>query len=162
DVMFKKSQSSRMVKSYTNKAMVAALATISPGTDILVQGYLGIHMIKDLCKIYDVPASDIDANQLIKLIQSRMKKTLPLLLAIAGNGFKAFPGIGTVTGGLMHAVAYGMIFDTLGRSVARTLEVTGELSPVLVSDLYKENLSENIESRTKDFVKMVLKLRKDN
>ncbi len=162
DAMFKKSQSSRMVKSYTNKAMVAALATISPGTDILVQGYLGIHMIKDLCKIYDVPASDIDANQLIKLIQSRMKKTLPLLLAIAGNGFKAFPGIGTVTGGLMHAVAYGMIFDTLGRSVARTLEVTGELSPVLVSDLYKENLSENIESRTKDFVKMVLKLRKDN
>ncbi len=162
DAMFKKSQSSRMVKSYTNKAMVAALATISPGTDILVQGYLGIHMIKDLCKIYDVPASDIDANQLIKLIQSRMKKTLPLLLAIAGNGFKAFPGIGTVTGGLMHAVAYGMIFDTLGRSVARTLEVTGELSPVLVSDLYKEKLSENIESRTTDFVKMVLKLRKDN
>ncbi len=162
DAMFKKSQSSRMVKSYTNKAMVAALATISPGTDILVQGYLGIHMIKDLCKIYDIPASDIDANQLIKLIQSRMKKTLPLLLAIAGNGFKAFPGVGTVTGGLMHAVAYGMIFDTLGRSVARTLEVTGELSPVLVSDLYKERLSENIESRTKDFVKMVLKLRKDN
>ena len=162
DVMFKNSQSRRMVKSYTNKAMVAALATISPGTDILVQGYLGIHMIKDLCKIYDVPASDIDANQLIKLIQSRMKKTLPLILAIAGNGFKAFPGIGTVTGGLMHAVAYGMIFDTLGRSVARTLEVTGELSPVLVSDLYKEKLSENIESRTKDFIKMVLKLRKDN
>ena len=162
DAMFKKSQSSRMVKSYTNKAMVAALATISPGTDILVQGYLGIHMIKDLCKIYDVPASDIDANQLIKLIQSRMKKTLPLLLAIAGNGFKAFPGVGTVTGGLMHAVAYGMIFDTLGRSVARTLEVTGELSPVLVSDLYKEQLSENIESRTKDFVKMVFKLRKNN
>ena len=162
DLMFKNSQSRRMVVSYTNKAMIAALATISPGTDILVQGYLGIHMIKDLCKIYDVPASDIDANKLIELIQSRMKRTLPLILAITGNGFKAFPGIGTVTGGLMHAVAYGMIFDTLGRSVARTLEVTGELSPVLVSDLYKEKLSENIESRTKDFIKMVLKLRKDN
>ncbi|MCU7835079.1 MAG: 50S ribosome-binding GTPase [gamma proteobacterium symbiont of Taylorina sp.] len=162
DVLFKHSQSHRLVKSYTNKAMVAAIATISPGTDLLVQGYLGIHMIKDLCKIYDVPANDIDANKLIELIQSRMKKTLPLLLAIAGNGFKAFPGIGTVTGGLMHAVAYGMIFDTLGRSVARTLEVTGELSPALVSDLYKEQLSENIKSRTKDFIKMVLKLRKDN
>jgi len=162
DVMYKHSQSRQLVISYTNKAMVAALATISPGTDLLVQGYLGIHMIKDLCKIYDVPASDIDANKLIKLIQSRMKKTLPLLLAIAGNGFKAFPGIGTVTGGLMHAVAYGMIFDTLGRSVARTLEVTGELSPVLVSDLYKEQLSETIESRTKDYIKMVLKLRKNN
>jgi small GTP-binding protein len=160
DARFKHSQSRRMVKSYTKKAIVASMATISPGTDLLVQGYLGIQMIKDLCKLYGVSATDIDANKLVELIQSRMDKTLPLLLAIAGNGFKAFPGIGTVTGGLMHAVAYGMIFDTLGRSVARTLEVTGELSPTLVSDLYKEQLSENIESRTKDFIKLVLKLRK--
>ena len=156
---FKRSQSRRMVNSYTKKAVVASMATISPGTDLLVQGYLGIQMVKDLCKLYEVGATDIDANKLIELIQSRMDKTLPLLLAIAGNGLKAFPGIGTVSGGLMHAVAYGMIFDTLGHSVARTLEVTGELSPALISDLYKEQLGENIESRTKDFIKLVLKLR---
>ena len=160
DARFKHSQSRRMVKSYTKKAVVASMATISPGTDLLVQGYLGIQMIKDLCQLYGVAATDIDANKLVELIQSRMDKTMPLLLAIAGNGFKAFPGIGTVTGGLMHAVAYGMIFDTLGRSIARTLEVTGELSPALVSDLYKEKLGEDIESRTKDFIKLVLKLRK--
>ncbi|MDX2504100.1 MAG: GTPase domain-containing protein [Gammaproteobacteria bacterium] len=162
DARFKHSQSRRIVSSYTKKAVVVALATITPGTDILVQGYLGIQLIKDLCKLYEVPASDINANKLIELIQSRMDKTLPLLLAIAGNGFKAFPGVGTVTGGLMHAVAYGMIFDTLGRSVARTLEVTGELSPSLISDLYKEQLGENIQSRTKDFIKLVLKLRKSD
>ncbi|MCP3849931.1 MAG: hypothetical protein GY694_06800 [Gammaproteobacteria bacterium] len=159
---FKQSQSKRLVSSYTKKAVIASMATISPGTDLLVQGYLGIQMIKDLCKLYDVSATDIDANKLIELIQSRMDKTLPLLLAIAGNGLKAFPGIGTVSGGMMHAVAYGMIFDTLGRSVARTLEVTGELSPTLVSDLYKEQLGENIESRTKDFIKLVLRLRKSD
>lgn len=156
---FKHSQSRRMVNNYTKKAVVASMATISPGTDLLVQGYLGIQMVKDLCKLYEVGATDIDANKLIELIQSRMDKTLPLLLAIAGNGLKAFPGIGTVSGGLMHAVAYGMIFDTLGHSVARTLQVTGELSPALISDLYKEQLGENIESRTKDFIKLVLKLR---
>lgn len=159
EARFKHSQSQRLVSSYTKKAVVASMATISPGTDLIVQGYLGIQMIKDLCKLYDVSATDIDANKLIELIQSRMDKTLPLLLAIAGNGLKAFPGIGTVSGGLMHAVAYGMIFDTLGHSLARTLEVTGELSPTLVSDLYKEQLGENIESRTKDFIKLVLKLR---
>ncbi len=159
EIHFKQSQSHKMVKSYTKKAVVASMATFTPGTDLLVQGYLGIQMIKDLCKIYDVPASDIDANKLIELIQARMKKTMPLLLAIAGNGLKAFPGIGTLSGGLIHAVAYGMIFDTLGHSVARTLEVTGELSPVLVSDLYKEKLGENIESRTKDFIRLVFKLR---
>ncbi|MCN4144318.1 MAG: GTPase domain-containing protein [Thiohalomonas sp.] len=156
---FKRSQSRRMLNNYTKKAVVASMATISPGTDLLVQGYLGIQMVRDLCKLYEVGATDIDANKLIELIQSRMDKTLPLLLAIAGNGLKAFPGIGTVSGGLMHAVAYGMIFDTLGHSVARTLEVTGELSPALISDLYKEQLGENIESRTKDFIKLVLKLR---
>ncbi len=162
DARFKYSQSRRLVSGYTKKAVVASLATISPGTDILVQGYLGIQMIKDLCKIYGVSATDIDANKLLELIQSRMNKTLPLLLAIAGNGLKAFPGVGTVSGGLMHAVAYGMIFDTLGKSVARTLEVTGELSAQLISDVYKEQLSENIESRTKDFIRLVLRLRKED
>ena len=159
ELRFKKSQSHRLVKSYTRKAVVAAMATISPGTDLLVQGYLGIQMIRELCQLYGVPATDIDANKLIELVQSRMDKTMPLLLAIAGNGLKAFPGMGSVTGGLMHAVAYGMIFDTLGRSIARTLEVTGEFSPALVNDLYKEQLSEHIESRTKDFIRLVLKLR---
>jgi len=158
---FKRSQSQRLIKTYTQKAVVASMATISPGSDLLVQGYLGIQMVKDLCKLYHVNASDIDANKLLELIQSRMGKTLPLLLAIAGNGLKAFPGMGTISGGAMHAVAYGMIFDTLGRSVSRTLEVTGQLSPVLISDLYKEQLSETIESRTKDFIKLVFKLRND-
>jgi GTP-binding protein EngB required for normal cell division len=162
DARFRRSQSEHLVKIYTKRAVVAALATISPGTDILVQGYLGIQLIKELCQLYDVPATDIGVNKLLGLIQGRMKKTLALLLAIIGNGFKAFPGIGTVTGGLIHAVAYGMIFDTLGHSVARTLEVTGQLSPTLVNDLYQERLGENIESRTKDIIKMVLKLRKEN
>ncbi len=160
DARFKYSQSRRLVSGYTKKAVVASLATISPGSDILVQGYLGIQMIKDLCKIYGVSATDIDANKLLELIQSRMNKTLPLLLAIAGNGLKAFPGVGTVSGGLMHAVAYGMIFDTLGKSVARTLEVIGELSAQLISDVYKEQLSENIESRTKDLIRLAVRLRK--
>ncbi len=162
DARFKYSQCQRLVNGYTKKAIVASLATISPGSDILVQGFLGIQMIKALCKVYGVSATDIDANKLLELIQSRMDKTLPLLLAIAGNGLKAFPGVGTVSGGLMHAVAYGMIFDTLGKSVARTLEVTGELSAQLISDVYKEQLSENIESRAKDFIRLVLRLRKDS
>jgi uncharacterized protein (DUF697 family) len=162
ELSFRQSRSRRMINSYTKKAIVAAMAAISPGTDILIQGYLGIQMVKDLCQLYEVDAKDIDANKLIELIQSRMDKTLPLLLAIAGNGLKAFPGVGTLSGGLLHAVAYGMIFDTLGHSVARTLEVTGELSPTLISDLYKEQLGENIESRAKDVIKLVFKLRGSN
>ena len=44
-----------------------------------------------------------------------------LTLAIAGNAFKAFPGVGTISGGVIHAVAYGMIFDSLGRAAAETM-----------------------------------------
>ena len=49
-------------------------------------------------------------------------KALPLSLAVAGNGLKAFPGVGTVAGGLVHAVAYGLIFDALGRSLVHDAE----------------------------------------
>ena len=38
----------------------------------------------------------------------RAGKALPLSLAVAGNGLKAFPGVGTVAGGIAHAVAYGL------------------------------------------------------
>ena len=43
------------------------------------------------------------------------------MLAIAGNALKAFPGLGTLGGGVLHAIAYGLVFDSLGRAVASTL-----------------------------------------
>ncbi len=47
--------------------------------------------------------------------------------AIVGNALKAFPGLGTLGGGVMHAVAYGLIFDSLGRAMARAFAETGHL-----------------------------------
>jgi hypothetical protein len=76
-----------------------------------------------------------------------VKKAVPLSLAIAGNALKAFPGTGTIAGGLAHAVAYGLLFDSLGRAVARTLEARGELPPKVVTATLEETLSENLEKR---------------
>ena len=56
----------------------------------------------------------------------------------------------------MHAVAYGMIFDALGKAVARTLELQGELSPVFADRLYKEKLGENVEKRARAVIRMAL------
>jgi len=134
-----------IVQAATKKAVVASLATITPGTDLLVQGYLGINMVKDLCRLYDVPAKDMDIEKLIKMIQADTIGAFPLLLAISGNGFKAFPGIGTVAGGLMHAVAYGLIFDSMGKAVSMTLAAQGDLSPLLIDSLYKERLVEDVK-----------------
>ncbi len=50
-----------------------------------------------------------------------MRTSTSLVLAIAGNALKAFPGLGTLGGGVLHAIAYGLIFDSLGRAVAQTL-----------------------------------------
>lgn len=155
-------QAREVVKKSTQKAVIGSLATITPGTDLLVQGYLGMSMVKELCRVYEVPAKDIDIEKLLKMIQSNTKGAFPLLLAIAGNGFKAFPGIGTVTGGLIHAVAYGLIFDSMGKAVSMTLAVQGDLSPLLVDSIYKERLVEDVESRAVEFVKMVLQSKRDS
>ena len=51
------------------------------------------------------------------------------LLAVAGNALKAFPGVGTIAGGLTHAVAYGLIFDALGNGLRSSLDEGGALRP---------------------------------
>jgi hypothetical protein len=79
-----------------------------------------------------------------------------LSLAVAGNGLKAFPGIGTVAGGLVHAVAYGLIFDALGRSLVQTLSKHGELVPEEAAREFEENISEHIEAGVRRVARMAL------
>ena len=96
---------------------------------MLIQGYIGTTMTQELCYLFGAAPRDVDVEEFLTLSQSRAGKALPLSLAVAGNGLKAFPGIGTVAGGLVHAVAYGLIFDALGRSLVLTLKQHGELKP---------------------------------
>ncbi len=149
------------VRSYTRKAVIGALAAISPGTDILIQGYLGTAMVRELCDLYRVSASDLDVQTFLDLSQDRLRKALPLMLAVAGNGLKAFPGIGTVAGGLVHAVAYGLIFDAMGHGIVHTLEIGGELVPRDAARRFQEELGENLEARTRRLVTLALEARKD-
>ncbi len=150
-----------IVKSSTRKAILGALAAVSPGSDLVIQGVLGTMMVKDLCRLYDVPVRQLDIDNFINFSQGHMKKSVPLLMAVAGNGLKAFPGIGTVTGGLIHAVAYGIIFDALGRAIVKTLEQRGKLKAAPASLTFKEMLGENLESRAKLFARLVLDSRKE-
>jgi GTP-binding protein EngB required for normal cell division len=152
----RRGEAEQLVSRYSKRAVIGALAAVTPGTDVLVQGYLGLSMTRELCALYDVPAKDVDTKMLLDLVQKHVGKKLTLLLAIAGNGLKAFPGLGTLAGGLIHAVAYGMIFDTLGRAVARTLDTRGELHPAVAAVEFKEGLSENLEASARRFAKIAL------
>jgi small GTP-binding protein len=153
--------SADLVKTYTRRAVAGGLAAISPGTDILIQGYLGTRMVKSLCELYEVPVRDIELQKLLTLTQKQIRTALPLLLSVAGNAAKAFPGIGTLAGGLMHAVAYGLIFDALGRAVTRTLETRGELRPAPASLMFRDNLVNNVESQTRKLLRLALDVRKE-
>ncbi|MFA7542606.1 MAG: GTPase, partial [Lysobacterales bacterium] len=106
-----------VVVKYTRRAVVGALAAVAPGSDLVIQGALGTALVRELAGIYEVPVRQIDVDALIDRIGSTLRTSTAVVLAIAGNAAKAFPGVGTIGGGLAHAVAYGLIFDSLGRAV---------------------------------------------
>ena len=148
--------SEQVIRSSTRKAIIGAMAAISPGTDILIQGYIGTTMTQELCKLYGAAPRDLDIEEFLSLSQSRVGRALPLSLAVAGNGLKAFPGLGTVAGGLVHAVAYGLIFDALGRSLVLTLSRHGELLPEVAAKEFEEGISEHLEAGVRRIAKMAL------
>ncbi len=145
-----------LVRNHTRSAIVGAMAAISPGTDILIQGALGISLVKSLCSLYDVPVSQLEIDRLLKLGQSRLNRHIALIMAVLGNAMKAFPGIGTLAGGALHAVTYGMIFDALGRSLNETLASRGELATLPVINRFTENLGDQLEKRSTDIIRLVL------
>ena len=156
EASYREQRAQQVLRSSTRKAVVGALAAVSPGTDIVIQGYVGTSMTRELCRLYDVAPRDLDIEEFLDLSESRAGKALPIALAMAGNGLKAFPGIGTVAGGLVHAVAYGLIFDALGRSLLRTLKKHGKLVPEVAAKEFEDALGEHIEAGVEQVAKMAV------
>jgi uncharacterized protein (DUF697 family) len=154
-------RSEQIIRNSTRKAIIGSLAAVSPGTDVIIQGYIGTTMTQELCKLYGAAPRDLDIEEFLDLSQSRVGKALPLTLAVAGNGLKAFPGIGTVAGGLVHAVAYGLIFDALGRSLVLTLERHGRLVPEEAAKEFEEGISEHIEAGARRVARLALEEKAD-
>ncbi len=156
ELRYREQRAEQIIRSSTRKAVLGAMAAVSPGTDVIIQGYIGTAMTKELCRLYGVAARDLDIEEFLDLSQSRAGKAIPLSLAVAGNGLKAFPGIGTVAGGLAHAVAYGLIFDALGRSLVTTLQQHGGLDPASAAQAFEDGFSEHIEAGVRQVARMAL------
>jgi len=161
EAKYRAQRSEQIIRNSTRKAVIGALAAVSPGTDVIIQGYIGTTMTKELCKLYGAAPRDLDIEEFLDLSQSRVGKAVPLTLAVAGNGLKAFPGIGTVAGGLVHAVAYGLIFDALGRSLVLTLERHGQLVPEAAAKEFEEGISEHIEAGVRRVARLALEEKAD-
>ncbi|OBS10197.1 GTPase [Acidihalobacter prosperus] len=147
----------RVIRSSSRKAALAALATVAPGADVLVQGYIGTALVRELCELYEIPVQTIDIQQFLKSVQTRVGRVMPLVLSVVGNGLKAFPGLGTVVGGVVQAIAYGLIFDALGRALARTLETRGRLNQTAVDQAFREVLGEDLEARARRLAEWLVK-----
>jgi hypothetical protein len=158
---YRAQRSEQIIRNSTRKAVIGSLAAVSPGTDVIIQGYIGTRMTKELCNLYGAAPRDLDVEEFLDLSQSRVGKALPLTLAVAGNGLKAFPGVGTVAGGLVHAVAYGLIFDALGRSLVLTLEQHGRLVPEQAAKEFEEGISEHIEAGVRRVARLALEEKTD-
>ena len=161
ELEYREQRAEQIIRGSTRKAVIGALAAVSPGTDIIIQGYIGSAMTRELCTLYGAAPRDIDIEEFLNLSQSRAGKAIPLTLAVAGNGLKAFPGAGTVAGGLVHAVAYGLIFDALGRSLVATLKAHGQLEPETAAKEFEEGISERIEAGVRQVARMALDQQKD-
>jgi GTP-binding protein EngB required for normal cell division len=146
-----------LVSRFSRRAVVGALAAVAPGSDLLIQGVLATQLMRELSALYEVPVKELEIESFLKLAGSKIRNMTAITLAIAGNGLKAFPGLGTISGGLVHAVAYGMIFDSLGRAAAATLASRGALRPYAAAEAFEDLLHENLESGAVRFIKLAVK-----
>jgi uncharacterized protein len=156
----RREEAERVVSDYTKRAVIGAMAAVGPGTDILIQGYLGTSLVKALCKLYDVPARELDIQRFLDIAQGYVGRAVPLLLAISGNVLKAFPGAGTVAGGLVHAVAYGIIFDAMGKGLSNSLETTGDLRPAAAARKVGDQFGEDIGKKARQLARLAMEARR--
>jgi uncharacterized protein len=111
-----------LVRQYTKRAVIGAMASVTPGSDLVIQGALAIGLIHGLCELYGIKISRLEIDDLLKLMGGRIKGSIALSLAIAGNAAKAFPGLGTLGGGALHAIAYGLLFERIGTALLECLD----------------------------------------
>ena len=154
-------RAAEITASYSRKAMIGAMAAVAPGSDLVIQGYLGVTMVKALSTLYEVPVRQMDTDLLLELVQKRVARSTTIMLAVLGNALKAFPGIGTVAGGLVHAAAYGMIFDSLGKAVAESMDSRGALRPAQAAQVFEEHLSEDLQTSARRFARLALDLKRN-
>lgn len=144
-----------LVEKYSRRAVIGALAAVTPGSDLVIQTVLATQLIRELSRVYEVPVKELQIDSFLKLAGGRLRNMTAITLAIAGNALKAFPGLGTISGGVVHAIAYGMIFDSLGRAAAATLASRGDLRPYPAAVAFEELLHENLEAGALRFARLV-------
>ena len=149
-------EAAAIVTKYTRRAIVGAMAAVMPGTDLVVQGVLAAGLVRELAKLHEVAVRDIDVDAFLGRVRLTVRTSSSIVLAIAGNAAKAFPGLGTLGGGVLHAIAYGLIFDSLGQAVATTLRERQALDSAAAGDALARLLADAGTERLRRIAEIAL------
>lgn len=152
----RRAQGEEIIARHARRAMVAAAAAVTPGMDIVFQGVVGISLLRELCALHGVSVSGLSLEGVLQRVAGEGNRSFALVLAVAGNALKAFPGWGTLAGGALHAVAYGMLVQALGRAAASTLEERGELADTPLLASFQERMGEDVEKRALEMARLFL------
>lgn len=140
-------EAARIVKRYARRAIVGAMAAVAPGTDIVIQGALATGLVRALATLYGVRVTDMEIETLLRQVRLTLRTGTSVVLAVAGNALKAFPGLGTLGGGVLHAFAYALVFDSLGNALAATLAERQALDQADAGERMRELLNDAGTSR---------------
>jgi len=142
-------EAERIVARYSRRAIVGAMAAVAPGSDLIIQGALATAMARALGKIYDIGLTELQIEDFLKRARLTLRTSTSIVLAIAGNALKAFPGLGTLGGGVLHAFAYALIFDSVGNALSATLAERHTLDTRIAGDKLKTLLAKGGAARIK-------------
>lgn len=154
-------RSQQAIVKYTRRAVVGALAAVAPGTDLVIQGALATALTRELCQIHGLRPRDVDIDALLERAGGLLRTGSSITLAVVGNALKAFPGLGTLSGGLVHAVAYGLIFDSLGHALADTLAHARTLDREATLSAFHERLKAPSRERLLALARLALEESQD-
>jgi GTP-binding protein EngB required for normal cell division len=140
----------RIVRRYARRAVIGAMAAVAPGSDLLIQGVLAAGLTRALAQLYGVGVSDVEIEDFVRQARLTLRTGSSIVLAIAGNALKAFPGLGTLGGGVLHAFAYALIFDSMGKALAASLAERQALDQGDATARLKSWLADNSGARLRE------------
>ena len=149
-------QAQRIVRKYARRAIVGAMAAVAPGSDLVIQGALATGLVRALAELYGVKASDVQIDDFVQQAKLTLRTGSSIVLAVAGNALKAFPGLGTLGGGVLHAFAYALIFDSMGRALAASLAERHILDQDDAGARLKELLADTGSGRLRELASLTM------
>jgi len=149
-------QAERIVRQYARRAIVGAMAAVAPGSDLVIQGVLATGLTRALAALYGIKVSEVQIEDFVQQAKLTLRTGSSIVLAVAGNALKAFPGLGTLGGGVLHAFAYALIFDSMGRALAASLAERQTLDQDDAGARLKELLGDTGSSRLRQLAALTV------